>query len=47
MEDEYEAEALVFRGRKGFPRTKMGTARKAVRERRTGRQTNLRVFNVN
>ena len=47
MEDEYEAEALVFRGRKGFPRTKTDTVTKAVRERRTGRQTILRVFNVN
>ena len=46
-QDEYEAEAPVFRGRKGFPRTKTGTVTKVVRERRIGRQTRLRTFNVN
>jgi hypothetical protein len=38
-QDEHEAKAPVFRGRKGFPSTKTCTVTKAVRERRTGMQT--------
>jgi hypothetical protein len=37
-QDEHEAKALVFHGRKGFLSTKTHTVTKAVRERKTGRQ---------
>jgi hypothetical protein len=37
-QDEHEAKAPVFRGRKDFPSMKTRTVTKIVRERRTGRQ---------
>jgi hypothetical protein len=40
-QDEHEAKAPVFRGRKGFPSTKTCTVTKAVRERTIGRQIGL------
>jgi hypothetical protein len=36
-QDEHEAKAPVFHGRKGFPSMKIRTVTKAVRERRIGR----------
>jgi hypothetical protein len=37
-QDEHEAKAPVFHGRKGFPSTKICTITKVVRERRIGKQ---------
>jgi hypothetical protein len=37
-QDEHEAKASVFRGRKGFPSTKIHMVTKPIRERRIGKQ---------
>jgi hypothetical protein len=37
-QDEHDAKASVFHGRKGFPSTKIRMVTKAVRERRIGKQ---------